>query len=64
MAKFDLDIINFNRDSTMPFHKLLLNTLKATSKNFIQQGWDFFQTLLDNLPFKQSKLLLHLCSTS
>ena len=61
MAKFDLDIIYFQRDTNMNFPDLLIQTLVATSQNFIQQGWDFLQTLLDNLPFKQAKELLYLC---
>jgi hypothetical protein len=61
MAKFDLDNIYFQRDVSLNFPDLLIQTLIATSQNFLQQDWDFLQTLLDNLPFKQAKELLYLC---
>jgi hypothetical protein len=61
MAKFDLDVINLFRDSARPFCKLLYDTLDATSKNFPSWcGWNFFSTLMDNLPYKQAKLIKQL----
>lgn len=60
MAKFDLDAINFYRDASMSFPKLLIKTLIATGANFVSEGWNLLHTLLDNLPFKQAKLLSNL----
>ena len=59
MAKFDLDIINFYRDISMSFPKLLVKTLIASSNKFVNDGWNFLSILLDNIPFKQAKLLKH-----
>ena len=59
MAKFDMDIINFHRDVSMSFPQLLVKTLIATSNKFVNEGWNFLSILLDNLPFRQAKLLKH-----